>query len=40
MEDLLKIYQNEFKFLYRYGLFLMYIVNNENDAYANFEKIF
>lgn len=40
VEKLLKIYPNEFKFLYRYGLFLMYVVNNDNDAYMNFEKIF
>lgn len=40
VEKLLKIYPNEFKFLYRYGLFLMNVVNNDNDAYMNFEKIF
>lgn len=40
VEKLLKIYPNEFKFLYRYGLFLMNIVNNENDAFGNFEKIY
>ena len=37
-QKLLKIYPNEIKFLYRYGLFLRNIVNNEYEAVNNFEK--
>ena len=34
------IYPSEVKFLYRYGAFLINIINNEYDAIMNFEKAF
>ena len=34
------IYPTEVKFLYRYGTFLINIINNEYDAIMNFEKAF
>ncbi|TNV87946.1 hypothetical protein FGO68_gene6125 [Halteria grandinella] len=37
---LLKIFPNEIKFLYRYGIFLKQIVNNEFDALTMFEKAY
>lgn len=33
-----EIYPSEIKFLYRYGTFLLNIINNEYDAIATFEK--
>jgi hypothetical protein len=37
--QLTKIYPKDIKFLYRYGLFLKQVVNNEYEASLNFEKI-
>jgi len=34
------IYPNEIKFLYRYGTFLLHIINNEFDAMTLYETAF
>lgn len=39
-QKLQSIYPTEVKFLYRYGTFLINIINNEYDAIINFEKAF
>jgi hypothetical protein len=37
-KNLQQIYPNEIKFLYRYGTFLLNIINNDYDAIVCFEK--
>lgn len=37
---MIKIYPFEIKFFYRYGKFLLHIINNEYDAVVLFEKAF
>jgi hypothetical protein len=39
-KELFKIYPNEIKFLYRYGMFLSQIVNNEYDAVNYLEQAY
>lgn len=39
-KKMLKIYPSEIKFLYRYGTFLLHIINNEFDALQLFETAY
>ena len=39
-KNLMKIYPSEIKFLYRYGTFMLHIINNEFDALQHFETAY